>query len=65
MNAYFANNIADQRHAEMLAEAEAYRRSHSRRRAHAPRPARQHSSARRFVVRPVAAFQTWLGAGQL
>jgi hypothetical protein len=64
MNATFARDIVDYRHAELMARAEQSRRFHAARRARAattPRPTPRIGAVRR----PISAVYSWLVAGVL
>lgn len=64
MNAYFAKDVLDHRHAELMARAEQTRRYHAARDA---RSAARGSVTPRIgaVRRPFAAVHAWLVAGAL
>jgi hypothetical protein len=65
MNPTITAALANQRHAQYLADAAEFRRSHA---ARLPRPNRRNSvptSRERTIRRPLNAFHTWLAAGQL
>jgi hypothetical protein len=65
MNPYTAADLANERHARLVAEAENYRRAYAARSIRAARTGRRPRSARRAVSLPLAAFTAWVGAGQL
>jgi hypothetical protein len=65
MNPTITAEIANQRHAQFIADAVDYRRSRA---ARMPRPARRNGVRRgheRTTRRPLNAFHAWLAAGQL
>jgi len=65
MNPYTAADLANERHARLIADAENYRRAHAARPIRAARSGRRPRSARRAVALPFTAFTAWVGAGQL
>ena len=65
MNPTITAALANQRHAQFVADAVEFRRSHA---ARLPRPHRRNgvrSERRQTIRRPVNAFNSWLAAGQL
>ena len=65
MNPTITAALANQRHAQFVADAVEFRRSHA---ARLPRPGRRvaaRTHRERTVRRPLNAFHTWLAAGQL
>jgi hypothetical protein len=65
MNPYIAADLANERHARLMAEAETYRRSYAARPIRAARSGRRPRSARRAAALPFTAFTAWVAAGQL
>lgn len=65
MNPTVTAALATQRHAQLLADAVDFRRSHA---ARLPRPGRRvsaRSQREHTIRRPFNAFQAWIAAGQL
>ena len=65
MNPTITAALANQRHAQFVADAAEFRRSHAARLA---RPSRRNAvpaSRERTVRRPLNAFTQWIAAGQL
>jgi hypothetical protein len=67
MNAYFAKDLLDHRHAELMARAEQSRRFHAARAAGAAQTAKRSRVTPRIgaLRRPFAAAHDWLVAGAL
>jgi hypothetical protein len=66
MNAYFAQDLADYRHTELMARAEQSRRYHAARVARAGSGTSRRPTPRIGAVRrPIAAVHAWLVAGVL
>ena len=63
MNGYFAKDLADYRHTELMARAEQARRYHAARRN--PGSVRRPTPRIGAVRRPFAAARAWLVAGSL
>ena len=63
MNTYFAKDLADYRHAELIASAEQSRRYHAAR--HNPGAVRRPTPRIGAVRRPFVAMHAWLVAGSL
>ena len=64
MNAYFAQDVIDHRHNELMARAEQSRHYHAARSARV-RPTRRPTPRIGAVRRPFAAMHAWLVAGVL
>jgi hypothetical protein len=67
VNQILAASIANQRRAQLIDDAQEYRRAHA---ARLSRPARSRTGTipnvgRRLVFAPVDAFRSWLAAGML
>jgi hypothetical protein len=65
MNAYIAADLANERHARMIADAASYRRAYAARPVRAARRNRRPRSAWRIASLPLAAFTAWVAAGEL
>ena len=65
MNAYFAQDVIDHRHTELLARAEQSRRYHAARENRTSAKSGQATPRIGAVRRPLAAMHAWLVAGVL
>lgn len=65
MNATISAEIANQRHAELVAQAAAYRASAEARRGRRPQASATRADGPLRRRRPVAAVFQWIAAGQL
>ncbi|MDT4939101.1 MAG: hypothetical protein QOG80_2772 [Pseudonocardiales bacterium] len=70
MNTIFITSLAEDRRRTLLADAIVVRQARAARRTRSGRRARSGAeaarpAARRYRVRPVVAFQTWVASGQL
>ena len=64
MNAYFAQDVIDHRHSELMARAEQSRRYHAARASRVP-TTRRPTPRIGAVRRPFSALHSWLVAGAL